>query len=69
MLEQTPKAGSNAPKDSEVKLVVAKAPPEVAVPDVGGNDLQGARDALHAAGLQGLRQLTARSRTRRRTAS
>jgi beta-lactam-binding protein with PASTA domain len=52
VLEQTPKAGEKAPKDSEVKLVVAKQPPDVAVPDVSGDDLQGARDALHAAGFK-----------------
>jgi beta-lactam-binding protein with PASTA domain/predicted Ser/Thr protein kinase len=52
VLEQTPKAGEKAPKDSEVKLVVAKQPPDVAVPDVNGDDLQGARDALHAAGFK-----------------
>ncbi len=43
MLAQTPKAGSNAPKDSEVKLVVAKAPPDVAVPDVVGERRRRAR--------------------------
>jgi beta-lactam-binding protein with PASTA domain/predicted Ser/Thr protein kinase len=52
VLEQTPRAGGKAPKDSEVKLVVAKAPPDVPVPDVSGDDLQGARDALHAAGFK-----------------
>jgi eukaryotic-like serine/threonine-protein kinase len=52
VLEQTPKAGAKAPKDSEVELVVAKQPPDVQVPDVSGDDLQGARDALHAAGFK-----------------
>jgi serine/threonine-protein kinase len=52
VLEQTPKAGEKAPKDSEVGLVVAKQPPDVQVPDVSGDDLQGARDALHAAGFK-----------------
>ena len=32
---------------------MAKAPPDVEVPDVSGDDLQGARDALHAAGFKG----------------
>jgi eukaryotic-like serine/threonine-protein kinase len=52
VLDQTPKAGEKAPKDSEVELVVAKQPPDVQVPDVSGDDLQGARDALHAAGFK-----------------
>ena len=51
-----PRRASKAPKDSEVKLVVAKAPPDVEVPDVSGDDLQGARDALHAAGFKVVRQ-------------
>jgi eukaryotic-like serine/threonine-protein kinase len=52
VLEQTPKAGSKAAKDSEVKLVVAKAPPDVQVPEVLNQQRQDARDALHAAGFK-----------------
>jgi len=52
VLEQTPKAGEKAAKDSEVKLVVAKAPPDVQVPEVLNQQRQDARDALHAAGFR-----------------
>jgi eukaryotic-like serine/threonine-protein kinase len=52
VLEQTPRAGEKAAKDSEVKLVVAKAPPDVQVPEVLNQPRQNARDALHAAGFR-----------------
>jgi eukaryotic-like serine/threonine-protein kinase len=52
VLEQTPKAGEKAAKDSEVKLVVAEAPPDVQVPEVLNQERQAARDALHAAGFR-----------------
>jgi beta-lactam-binding protein with PASTA domain/predicted Ser/Thr protein kinase len=52
VLEQTPKAGAKAAKDSEVKLVVAKAPSDVQVPEVLNQQRQDARDALHAAGFK-----------------
>jgi serine/threonine-protein kinase len=52
VLEQTPKGGAKAAKDSEVQLVVAKAPPDVQVPEVLNQQRQDARDALHAAGFK-----------------
>jgi serine/threonine-protein kinase len=52
VLEQTPKGGAKAAKDSEVQLVVAKAPPDVQVPEVLNQPRQDARDALHAAGFK-----------------
>ena len=56
---RTPRSSSSSPRRRR----------DVEVPDVSGDDLQGARDALHAAGLQGRQTATGRSPTRRRTAS
>jgi serine/threonine-protein kinase len=52
VLEQDPKAGTQVAKGSEVKLVVAKAPPDVEVPEVVNQQRQAARDALHGAGFR-----------------
>jgi serine/threonine-protein kinase len=52
VLEQDPKAGTKVAKGSQVKLVVAKAPPEIQVPEVVNQQRQDARDALHAAGFR-----------------
>ena len=45
MLAQTPAAGTEVAKDSTVTLTVAKAPPQVEVPDVLGEDVDDARQA------------------------
>jgi eukaryotic-like serine/threonine-protein kinase len=52
VLEQNPTAGQKVAKGSEVKLVVAKAPPDVQVPEVVNQQRQAARDALHGAGFR-----------------
>jgi beta-lactam-binding protein with PASTA domain/tRNA A-37 threonylcarbamoyl transferase component Bud32 len=52
VLEQDPAAGTKVAKGSQVKLVVAKAPPEVRVPEVVDQQRQDARDALHGAGFR-----------------
>jgi serine/threonine-protein kinase len=52
VLDQSPKAQTKVDKGSEVKLVVAKAPPDVEVPEVVNQQRQDARDALHAAGFR-----------------
>ncbi len=52
VLEQDPEAGSKAPKGSTVKLVVAKAPPDVPVPDVVDQSEDDAVRALEEAGFK-----------------
>ncbi len=52
VLEQDPEAGSKAPKGSTVKLVVAKAPPDVPVPDVVDQPEDDAVRALEDAGFK-----------------
>ncbi len=52
VLEQDPEAGSQAPKGSTVKLVVAKAPPDVPVPDVVDQPEDDAVQALKDAGFK-----------------
>jgi serine/threonine-protein kinase len=51
VLLQSPGADASVKPGSTVTLTVAKAPPKVQVPDVGGMPKSDARDALHAAGL------------------
>ena len=52
VLEQDPEAGANAPKGSTVTLVVAKAPPDVPVPDVVDQPEDDAAEALEDAGFR-----------------
>jgi serine/threonine-protein kinase len=52
VLSQSPSGGSSIKPGGTVTLTVAKAPPQVAVPDVTGKTKTEARDALHAAGLK-----------------
>jgi serine/threonine-protein kinase len=52
VLRQTPSAGGKVDKNSTVKLVVAKAPPDVAVPDVVDQKRSDAEKALKAAGFK-----------------
>jgi eukaryotic-like serine/threonine-protein kinase len=52
VLSQSPGGGSSIKPGGTVTLTVAKAPPQVAVPDVSGMSKTAARDALHAAGLK-----------------
>jgi beta-lactam-binding protein with PASTA domain len=52
VLEQDPAGGSKAAKGSTVKLVVAKAPPDVPVPDVVGQPEDDAVQALEDAGFK-----------------
>lgn len=47
-----PAEGQQAPRDSEVEVVVSRGPDLVAVPNVNGTDLDGAVAALEAAGLE-----------------
>ncbi|MDX6642839.1 MAG: eukaryotic-like serine/threonine-protein kinase, partial [Solirubrobacteraceae bacterium] len=51
VLNQTPGAGTLAPKGSTVDLVVARAPRQVTVPNVRGQDQGAASSAITAAGL------------------
>ncbi len=52
VLRQTPAAGGKVDKGSAVKIVVAKAPPEVDVPDVLDQPEDQARSALRGAGFE-----------------
>jgi eukaryotic-like serine/threonine-protein kinase len=52
VLRQDPGAGERVDKGSAVKLVVAKAPPEVDVPDVVDQERDAARQALRDAGFE-----------------
>jgi beta-lactam-binding protein with PASTA domain/predicted Ser/Thr protein kinase len=52
VLAQAPAAQSKAAKGATVTLTVAKAPPEVAVPDVSGQGRLAAEQALKAAGFK-----------------
>jgi serine/threonine-protein kinase len=52
VLEQDPEAGSQAAKGSTVKIVVAKAPPDISVPDVVDQQEEDAVQALEAAGFK-----------------
>jgi beta-lactam-binding protein with PASTA domain/predicted Ser/Thr protein kinase len=52
VLEQDPAAGAEVDRGSSIDLVVAAAPPEVAVPDVVGMTEDEARTALEDAGFE-----------------
>ena len=52
VLKQTPAAGKNVAKGSAVKLTVAKAPPDVEVPDVVDETEEEARAMLEDAGFE-----------------
>jgi eukaryotic-like serine/threonine-protein kinase len=52
VLRQDPGGGAQVDKGSSVTIVVAKEPPEVAVPDVIDQEEQAARDALTEAGFR-----------------
>jgi beta-lactam-binding protein with PASTA domain len=52
VLRQDPGGGARVDKGSSVSIVVAKAPPDVAVPDVLDQDEQSARGALTDAGFR-----------------
>ncbi len=52
VIELRPAEGDEAPRDSEVEVVVSKGPDLVAVPSVEGTDLDGAIAVLEAAGFQ-----------------
>jgi beta-lactam-binding protein with PASTA domain/predicted Ser/Thr protein kinase len=52
VLSQTPAAGTEVDKDSTVTLTVAKAPPQVEVPDVLGEDVDAAAKLIEGAGFE-----------------
>jgi serine/threonine-protein kinase len=52
VLRQTPSGGAKVDKGSAVKLVVAKAPPDVDVPDVVDQQQGDAENALRGAGFK-----------------
>jgi serine/threonine-protein kinase len=52
VLAQTPQAGTGAAPDDEVTLDVSKGPPQVTVPDVGGQPCDQATATLQGLGLQ-----------------
>ena len=52
MLRQDPGGGAKVDKGSTVKLVVAKAPPAVDVPDVVDDERDAAQQALRDAGFK-----------------
>ena len=52
MLEQSPAKGKTVAKDSAVKLTVAKAPPDVTVPDVVDEAEEEAQRMLEEAGFE-----------------
>ena len=52
VLRQDPGSGQQVDKGSTVKLVVAKAPPDVAVPDVVDQQREDAEKALKDAGFE-----------------
>jgi beta-lactam-binding protein with PASTA domain/predicted Ser/Thr protein kinase len=52
VLQMSPAAGSEAEKDAVVTLTIAKEPKQVAVPDVGNQQLNDAVDALEEAGFR-----------------
>jgi serine/threonine-protein kinase len=52
VIEQSPKPGTGAEKDDEIKLVVSKGPPQVPVPDVNNQPCQQAKGVLEAQGLR-----------------
>jgi serine/threonine-protein kinase len=52
VIAQDPGGGSGAPRGSTVTLVVARRPPKVTVPSVGGLSLRDATSLLHGLGLR-----------------
>jgi beta-lactam-binding protein with PASTA domain len=52
VLAQDPAGDSRAPRGSTITLIVARRPPRVAVPSVGGSSLRAATDQLHALDLR-----------------
>jgi len=52
VIEQSPKPGTGAEKDDEIKLVVSKGPPQVAVPDVNNQPCQQAKLTLEGQNLR-----------------
>jgi eukaryotic-like serine/threonine-protein kinase len=52
VLAQTPAAGTEVAKDATVTLTVAKAPPQVEVPDVLGEDVDTAAKLVEGAGFK-----------------
>lgn len=52
VVTQSPTAGTDADKGSQVTLTVSKGPEQVQVPDVSGMDVKSARAALRGAGFK-----------------
>jgi len=52
ILDQSPKPGTGAEKDDEIKLVVSKGPPQVPVPDVNNQPCPQAKQTLESQGLR-----------------
>ena len=52
IIDQSPKPGTGAEKDDEIKLVVSKGPPQVSVPDLTNQPCQQAQQALESQGLR-----------------
>ncbi|RSM60205.1 Stk1 family PASTA domain-containing Ser/Thr kinase [Actinoplanes sp. ATCC 53533] len=52
IIDQSPKPGTGAEKDDEIKLVVSKGPPQVAVPDVNNQPCQQAKLTLEGQNLR-----------------
>ena len=52
VIEQSPAPGTGAEKDDEIKLVVSKGPPQVAVPDVNNQPCPQAKQTLESQGLR-----------------
>ena len=52
VIDQSPKPGTGAEKDDEIKLVVSKGPPQVPVPDVNNQPCPQAQAAVEAQGLR-----------------
>jgi len=52
VIEQSPKPGSGAEKDAEIKLVVSKGPPQIAMPNVINQQCQQAKVLLEGQNLR-----------------
>jgi serine/threonine-protein kinase len=52
VIDQSPAPGTGAEKDDEIKLVVSKGPPQVAVPNVINQPCQDAKQTLEKQGLR-----------------
>jgi beta-lactam-binding protein with PASTA domain/predicted Ser/Thr protein kinase len=57
VLEQSPAAGQQIKKGGTITLTVAKAPPQIKVPDVGGETYADAKGLLQTAGFRVRRRL------------